>query len=272
MMSVRNAHNNPTEGVTMKRALSSAVAAYQRYRSAKANSRAYRIVRYLVFSTVVAYMLLLSFPQVLFAHEISYRNLTVYSREPLDQNIYAVLDRVESRLAASEINNQEVRPKIFLANSFGLYAGLSLYLGGNSFGKGFAILPTNNVFINKSNLAQDLVFRNSATNDQRTLSGVIAHETTHLLIRKRFGYWRNLSMPAWKREGYAEYVAGGSTLPYETGVKLWKANPQDATGYQYFKYYQLVKYLLEHDKLSVDDLFRRDFDLPSLEERVLNSL
>jgi len=34
----------------------------------------------------------------------------------------------------------------------------------------------------------------------------------------------------------------------------------------------LVKYLLEHDRLSVDELFNRDFDLPSLEQRVLQSL
>jgi hypothetical protein len=79
-------------------------------------------------------------------------------------------------------------------------------------------------------------------------------------------------MPEWKKEGYAEYVAGGSTLPYEMGVQMWKANPRDGTGYQYFKYHMLVKYLLEQDKLSVEDLFNRDFDLQSLEERVLNTL
>ena len=256
----------------MNKALSSALAAYRRYRAAKANSRAYRVLRYLVVSIVVSYVLLLCFPQVLFAREISYRSFTVYSREPLNQNIYAVLDKVESRLAASGINNQEVKPKIFLTNGFSLYALLSLYLGSNSFGKGYAVLPTNNIFINKSDLANDLVFRNVLANNERSLSGVIAHETTHLLIRKRFGYLRNLKMPTWKKEGYSEYVAGGSTLTYETGVKMWKANPQDGTGYQYFKYYMLVKYLMEHDKLSVDDLFNRDIDVRSLEEKVLKSL
>jgi len=256
----------------MKKTLSSAVAAYRQYKAAKTNSRAYRIVRYLVVTVVVSYVLLLCFPQVLFAHEISYRNFTVYSREPLDQNIYTVLDRVQSRLAASQINNKEVKPKIFFTNGFGLYAMLSLYFGSNSFGKGYAILPTNNIFINKSDVPQDLVFRKAPANNERSLSGVIAHETTHLLIRKRYGYWRNLTMPAWKKEGYAEYVAGGSTLNYETGVRMWKASPRDGTGYQYFKYYMLVKYLLEHEKLSVDDLFNRAFDLQSLEEQVLKSL
>ena len=256
----------------MKKPISSALAAYRGYRTAKANSLAYRIMRYLFVSLVVAYVLLLCFPQVLFAHEISYRNLRVYSREPIGENIYAVLDRVESRLATSEINDSKVQPKIFLTNGFSLYAVLSLYLGSNSFGKGYAALPTNNIFINKSDLAKDLVYRNSVANNERILSGVIAHEITHFLIRKRFGYWRNLTMPTWKKEGYAEYVAGGSTLSYEAGVKMWKTNPKDGAGYRYFKYYMLVKYLLEHDKLSVDDLFNRDFDVQSLEDEVLKSL
>ena len=54
--------------------------------------------------------------------------------------------------------------------------------------------------------------------------------------------------------------------------QVTQENPQDGTGYQYFKYYMLVKYLLEHDKLSVDDLFNRDIDVQSLEAKVLKSL
>jgi hypothetical protein len=256
----------------MNKVLSSALAAYRQYRAAKAKSRTYSIARYLFVSTAAVYFLLLIFPQVLFAHEISYENAAVYSREPLDQNIGAVLAKAEARLATSEINTPEVKPRIFLTGSFKLYSFLSLYIGGNSFGKGYPLLPTNNVFINKSDLAKDLVFRSASANNERSLSGVIAHETTHLLIRKRYGYWRNFTMPAWKKEGYAEYVAGGSTLAYETGVKMWRGNPKDGTGYQYFKYHMLVKYLLEHDKLSVDDLFNGDFDLAALEERVLKNL
>ena len=252
--------------------LSSKLAAFRRFRTAKSNSKTYRLMRYLFVSAGVGYILLLSFPQVLFAHEISYRNLTVYSREPIDKNIYAVLDKVDSKLAASELNNKQIRPRIFIANSHGFYALTSLYVGGNSFGKGFPLLPTSNVFINKSDIEKDLVSRRAVENNERSLSGVIAHEVTHLFIRKKFGYWQNLRMPEWKKEGYAEYVAGGSTLPYEMGVQMWKANPKDGTGYQYFKYHMLVKYLLEQDKLSVEDLFNRDFDLQSLEERVVNTL
>jgi len=241
-------------------------------RANKAKGTPRRIVRGVMLLLGVAFILLLSFPQLLFAHETSYKQFHVYSREPSDQHVDAVLDAVEARLATSTINDDRVTPKVYLTNSYRLYRSLSLNMGWNSFGKGYPLLPTNNIFINKSDLAADQVFRDAAMHNTRSLSGVIAHEVTHLLIRKRYGYWRNVTMAAWKKEGYAEYVAGGSTLPHETGIKMWKANPKDGTGYQYFKYYMLVKYLLEQEKLSVDDLFDRDFDVAALEEKVLRTL
>lgn len=238
----------------------------------KPKSKLYRAFRYTILSIAAIYLLLLIFPQVLFAHQVSYKNFTVYSREPLGENVQALLDKVEQRLATSPLNTQDVKPKIFLTNSHGLYSGLSLNIGGNSFGKGFPLLPTTNVFINKTDVGHDLVFRRAPTNNQRSLSGVMSHEVTHLLIRNRFGYLRNFTMPAWKKEGYSEYIAGGSTLDYESGVRLWKANPQDDTGYQYFKYYLLVKYLIETEKLTVDELFDRDIDRTALEAKVLSGL
>ena len=256
----------------MNKTLSGALAGYRQYRTATKKSRVYRSVRYAGFSIVLAYVLLLCFPQVLFGHQVSSDNLTVYSREPLDQNINTVLDRAQQRLATSPLNSADVKPRIFLTNSFRVYSVLSVYVGANSFGKGYAALNTNNIFINKSDVANDLVFRNAPDRNQRSLSGVIAHEITHLLIRRRYGYLRNLTMPTWKKEGYAEYVAGSSTLDYETGVRMWKTNTGGGAGYQYFKYYMMVKYLLERDKLSVDDLFTQDFDVQVLEERVLKSL
>ena len=231
-----------------------------------------RRLRHALLVATLGYLLMLSFPQVLFAHELSYRTFTVYARQPLDKEIYAVLDKAEARLAASEIHDEAVRPRIVLTGGFHSYALWSLYVGGNSFGKSYPLLPTNNIFINKSEPARDAVLRRAAAHGERSLSGVIAHETTHLLIRRKFGYWRNLAMPAWKKEGYAEYVAGGSTLSYDDGVRMWKASPSDASGYRYFKYYMLVKYLIDHDRVSAEELFNRDFDVRFLEQRVLASL
>ena len=241
-------------------------------RMKKLNPKLRRVVRYAFLSLAAAYLLLLIFPQFIFAHEVTYKNFTVYSRQPLDKDVYTMLDKVEQRLATTSLNTTDVKPKIFLTNSQRLYSVLSLYIGGNSFGKGLPLLPTSNVFINESDLAQDLVFRKAPANNKRSLSGVVSHEITHLLIRNKFGYLKNVTLPTWKKEGYCEYIGGGSTLDYETGVRLWKANPNDDTGYQYFKYYMLVKYLIETEKLTVEELFTRDIDREALEAKVLGSI
>jgi hypothetical protein len=93
-------------------------------------------------------------------------------------------------------------------------------------------------------------------------------EVAHLFIRERVGAVRAALMPTWKNEGYCEYLAGDTTITYEEGVSLWRANPRDDSKYRYFKYYAMVKYLLETEKLSIDDVFDRSFDLTSSRPRV----
>lgn len=67
-------------------------------------------------------------------------------------------------------------------------------------------------------------------------------------------------IPTWKSEGYCEYVAGESTVPLEEGVRLWRESPSDDTGYRYTKYHLMVKYLLENEMVTGDELFTRDLN------------
>jgi len=126
------------------------------------SDRPRRIVRNVMLGAGVAFILLLSFPQLLFAHETTYGRFHVYSREPLDPSFHAVLDAAEARLAASTIRDEDLAPNVFLTGSHRFYRSLSLNIGWNSFGKGYPMLPTNNVFINKSDGASDRVFRDAA--------------------------------------------------------------------------------------------------------------
>lgn len=234
--------------------------------------RAYGWLGVALTAAVVVYLLLLCFPQVLFSHEVTHHNFTVYAREPLDPAIDRVLDSVEARLSAAGFGDSRVRPRIFLTGSHRFYSLLSLYVGGDSFAKGFAALATTNVFVNRADPARDLVFRDAPSDNQRDLSQVLAHEVTHLLLQERLGYVRNLTAPSWKKEGFCEYVSGGTQLDRETGARRWRESPRDDSRYRYFKYYILVKYLLDEKKLSAEDLFKRDFDVRALEAEVLAGL
>lgn len=249
--------------------MTSTISSYRQYRAALAKNKTYRVIRFSVTAVCVAYLLTLCFPQYLFAHEVSYKNFKVYSRQPVDEHIYKVLDDAEARLSKSTIYDRDLSRRVFLTNSHRMYAVLS-----NKAFRSFAnSLPfINNIVVNKTDVERDLVFLNRREHNQRSLSGVIAHEVTHLFIRKKVGTLSASLMPTWKNEGYCEYVAGDSTIPYEEGVKLWRENPNDDSTYRYFKYHMMVKYLLDHEKLTIEDVFKRDFDTKQLEAEVLKSL
>ena len=250
----------------MKKFLSEAFNAYRQYRSFKKQNRAYKIFRYTLTGIFAAYFFTLVFPQYLFAHEVSHKNFKVYARQPLDENIDKVLDSAKARLVKSPIYDENVGRKVFLSDSHNFYAFLS-NKAFRSFANSNPVL--DNIFVNKADAAKDLVFLNRAERNQRSLSGVIAHEVTHLSIREKFGVTRTVfSIPTWKNEGYCEYIAGDTTITFEKGLQLWMENPNDDSKYAYFKYHQMVKYLLDVEKISVEELFNRDFDEKELEAKV----
>jgi len=79
-------------------------------------------------------------------------------------------------------------------------------------------------------------------------------------------------MPTWKNEGYCEYIAGESTIPLEEGMRRWRENPADDKTYRFTKYHAMVKYLLEQEGLSVDELFTRDLDETEIAARTFSAL
>ena len=253
----------------MNRFFSSVLGAYRKYRNFKKQSKTYRtykIFEYVFFGLFTAYFLTIAFPQYLFANQVSHGKFQVYSRQPLDENINMVLDSAEARLVKSPIYDETAARRIFLTDSNGFY----IFLSNKAF-RSFAnsVPMLDNILVNRSDAAGDKVFVDRAVRNSRSLSGVIAHEVTHLFIRKKFGIARVMfSMPAWKNEGYCEYIAGDTTITFEDGVKLWQEAPNDDSKYAYFKYHQMVKYLLDDEKISVEELFDRDFDRKELEAKV----
>ena len=250
----------------MKKFLSSVIGAFRLYRNFKKQSRAYKIFRYALTGVFAAYFLTLIFPQYLFAYEVSHKNFKVYARQPFDENITNVLDAAEARLLKSPIYDKELTERIFISDTFAFYT-FQYPLSQKSFA---STLPgIENIRISTVDVNRDLVFNNRKSDNQRSLSGVIAHEVTHNLIRKKFGLINSFtSLPNWKDEGYCEYVAGETTISFEEGKRRWKENPNDASTYAYFKYHQMVKYLLDDEKISVEELFNRDFDKKELEAKV----
>jgi len=217
----------------------------------------------------VAYLLLLYFPQPLFAYSTRHEVFQIYSRQPITPELGAVLDSAETRLKTSPLYDASATRYIYLTDSYGLYALLS-HKAYKSFANSVPFI--DNVFINKSDVAADRVFVNREFSNSRSLSGVIAHETVHLFIRQRYGTFKASSMPTWKNEGYCEYVAGDSTITVEEGIRRWRENRSDDMSYRYIKYHLMVKHLLENEGMSVDDLFTKSLDENAVAERTFAAI
>jgi hypothetical protein len=139
---------------------------------------------------LVLHALLVIFPQPLFRHHLTYGNFTVRSTEEIPDEVKTVLDRVASLLSASELDDASFHHRVYLCNSYGLMRFLLLrnvHFGAN--------LPNGSTFIVQADIRNDLARckRIGPTDNRlRTLSGSIAHEITHHLIRRKIGFWQEL--------------------------------------------------------------------------------
>lgn len=130
----------------------------------------------------------------------------VYADAAPGPALTAEIGRAERLLAASPINDPNARPRLYLTDGGWRWR---IYAIGQTQSFGITRPLIGDTFLNRSDIAHDAVF---ARGYRRTLSGTIAHETTHVMQRRRLGLVRYARLPAWIREGYADHVAQESTL------------------------------------------------------------
>jgi hypothetical protein len=133
----------------------------------------------------------------------------IYSESPIPPEMRAVLARSDALVARSPFAQPGLERRLFLTDGGWRWDLLALTSRG-----AFALRrPLRDaIVVNASNVAADRVENGAPVGGARSLSGVIAHETTHLIVAHRLGEWRAFMLPGWKSEGYADYVARESSL------------------------------------------------------------
>lgn len=201
----------------------------------------------------LAYATLHICPQPLFAHSVTARGITLYSRRPLPSSAVDRLVAARALLDRSELGAPARPARVFLCDSPGLYRAFAPLSGGSI---AVSIPATGHIFVATADVAADLV--TTAGGAGRSLSGVIAHEATHDLIRRRLGAWRSLTLPSWVVEGYCDYVAGSGGYPEAEGrAMLASGRPPDTQSARYYLYRRMVAHLLDDRHLGFDQLVAR---------------
>jgi hypothetical protein len=149
-------------------------------------------------------------PQLLaFPYRAEIGRTIVYSETPIPPAMRAVLARSDALVARSPFAEPGRERRLFLTDGGWRWDLLALTSTG-----AFALRRPyrDAIIVNASDVAADRVENGAPVGGARTLSGVIAHETTHLLVADRLGEWQAFMLPGWKSEGYADYVARESSL------------------------------------------------------------
>jgi hypothetical protein len=162
-------------------------------------------VRWIVAIFLLLVVAVVYAPQLLaFPYKQRIGTVTVYAERPIDPRIDSELARAEGLLRASPIYTGPLGRSLFLTNGGWRWRLLVIQSpGAFAFRRPFSAA----IVINRSDVAADRVTNGRAIGGTRTLSGVIAHETTHIMIANHLGEIRSALLPTWQQEGYADHVA-----------------------------------------------------------------
>ena len=202
----------------------------------------------LVLASPIAAPQLLAFP---YSGQIGAH--PVYSEAPITQELQRIVATADALAAKSPIAVRPADTPIFLTDGGWRWTWLTLTSRG-----AFAITRplTENIVVNRSDAASDMVVNGAKTGGRRSLSGTIAHEMTHEAIRRHFGLLADFKYPEWLREGYCDFVAGGGSLSDEDARQLIAAGSKHPA-LDYWRGRKRVAAILQRNGGSVDALFAK---------------
>ena len=217
---------------------------------------------FLVLTTLSAvYMLLLAFPQPLFAYQLEHAGIVVHARRPIPEAMKGTLERVRSRLDRSPVFDGAAPAHIFICEPqwvFAIFARQNYRVGGVADG-----FVGRNVFLRESDMDHDRLIGPSGqpVAADRPLSYFIAHELTHIAVSTRVGRIGYAQMPQWVDDGYADYVARDIDLAKSLdGLKNDVRELDPRRSGLYLRYQLMVSFLLNVRGLAMSDLLQRRDD------------
>lgn len=189
---------------------------------------------------------------LLFPYKAEAHGITVRSELPLPASqLEPILSAAQARVQTSPLADHPERHSVYLTT--GGWRWFWLAIGST---ETFAVtrMFTENTIVNRHDLAGNVVFSRRTIGTSRSLSGDIAHEMTHSMIRAHFGIVKTLTAPKWVIEGYCDHVAGGSTLSAAQVAWLQAAHVAHSTIDNYHARLRVAAVLATNGN-SVDRLF-----------------
>ena len=224
-----------------------------------------KIINLLLGGISLTYVVIIMFPSFLFANNLEYKSFNVYyhSSEINIEKLKLVLDKSQNLLNNTELYKAGINQDIFFCSSYNEFTFFAL-MSRKAFGINNPI--SQNIFLSKSSISENYILSNGEENNKNSLSGVIAHETVHSLLRNELGILKYKLLPSWKNEGYSDFIAKESSFNEQKGLTNIcndEVNSESAS-FKYFKYRKITQYLFEDRKITLEKFLNDDFELEEI--------
>ncbi len=176
----------------------------------------------------------------------------LYSEVPIEPALEAIVANADAKVSRSPIANARTPDQpIFLTEGGWRWTWLAV-----AHRDAFALTRplSEAVIVNRSDPVSDRVRNGRAVGGLVTLSGMIAHEMTHGLIRSHFGLIAAQRAPRQLVEGYCDYVAGRGSLSDAEAERLITTRT-DHPALLYWHGRKKVETALQDNGGSIDALF-----------------
>jgi hypothetical protein len=221
---------------------------------------------------VAAVVAALVHPQPAFAYHVQSGRLSLFSDKPFDiEKSKRLLADVDRRLRLTSLDHGDGEHRIFVANS-PWWARLVFLWNSGAGGVNYYPL-TRNVFIRESDIDNNRVLRAAGpVPPPRTLAYYAAHEIAHSLAGEAVGPLAYHSLPAWIREGVADYIGLAETVDFEDLIERLRTGDPELDPKRsglYLRYRLLVAFFLDHEHWSLEQLLASPMPQPEAEARML---
>jgi hypothetical protein len=231
------------------------------------------VLAFLVIGFHAVVVLLLVFPDCFFSYYTARGRLSLYSDAPFDAaKAQGILATIDARLAHSPIDDQTRPDRIFVANADWrqrLFMNLTYGAGGVNF---YPI--TRNVFLRNSDIDADSLYGQTGkpAEKPRTFTYFAAHEIGHTLTGERLGIFHlwNWRLPAWIREGAADYIGLAGDVDVGRLYTRYRARDPffDPNSGHYDRYRLLAAYFLKRKHWTMDRLLLSDMPMAEAEREM----
>lgn len=227
----------------------------------------WRIAVSLVGSIALTLAGIIAFPAPLFAYSYSYSlqvgQLEILSDQPIPESAgLSLLKKVERQLAQSPFSLNDGSYQIIVANT--AWRGrLFFLLAPKAGGVVYYPLSRKHVFLSGADFAKELLVKSGKTlQAPRTLAFYATHELVHTLMGERLGTLAFHRLPAWIREGLADYIALEKRQSFEVLYAAIGGQEVNLSMMRQFGAYPtyrlLVTFFLEQHGWSVEKLLASD--------------